>query len=237
MLGADIILTGTFSPTGDKWNVNLRLINTESGQIISAINLLDSIREFKEVEFREIQNITANFEDKRSTLEGWMFGERFENKLGKDGSQKVYISENEGASGSSSLLVLKYKLGTERIRKKESIRAEVTNLLKRDLTNYSGIQFSVKSSEDITFVFVVVDSQKNLSEFEAWFKTIPITTKWKNLKIPFRSLVVNKKHIRDRGTNGILSLDKIELIKWVVNENQVKKGSEGTLWIDEVSFY
>lgn len=38
LASADIILTGSFAKLGGKWNVNLRLVDVETGIIISAIN-------------------------------------------------------------------------------------------------------------------------------------------------------------------------------------------------------
>ena len=57
LLGADIILTGTLAPTGDEWNVNLRVINTETGLIAAALNKKGRLHELKPEAFREMRNI------------------------------------------------------------------------------------------------------------------------------------------------------------------------------------
>ena len=57
------------------------------------------------------------------------------------------------------------------------------------------------------------------------------------MQIPFNSLIIRKGKAKRHGTDQILDLKNIEKINWVVHEMSVPPGTEGTIWLDEVSFY
>lgn len=235
LLGADIILTGTFAATGEEWNVNLRLINTETGLITSAFNKKGSLHEIKTESYREIQNISANFEDE-SKLVGWFTGEVFNKHIGRKGYQRVYIDQNQGAKGTTKSLAMKFKLGTDKVAP-PVIHAKITNLLKRDLSNYSGIRFFMKADRNLTVSFQLGDSEEDSPQDEIWFRNVYIDKDWKEIRIPFSTLSVAKRRALKFGTNQILQVNYIERIDWVVHEYVVPRGTEGTIWLDEVAFY
>ncbi|MBW1740590.1 MAG: CIA30 family protein [Deltaproteobacteria bacterium] len=241
LLGADIILTGTLAATGEEWNVNLRLINTETGLITTAFNKRGSLHELKEASFRETRNIDGRFEDNASGLAGWIIGTQFDDKAGKGGYQKVYIDETQGANGTTKSLAMDFRLGSGKSRKlrkmRGGIRASIMNRLKRDLSHYSGIRFFIKANKDLTIRFLLADSQKNTVEEENWFHNILVTKDWQEVCIPFNSLSLQKVRGRRLRTNQILELNNIERIEWVVSERNVKRRTEGTIWLDEVTFY
>ena len=137
LLGADVILTGTLASTGEEWNINLRLINTESGLITSAFNKKGALHELKKESFREIKNIDGSFEDQTSVLAGWILGTEFSLRTGKGGYQKVYVDETQGANGTGRSLAMEFRLGTERFErfKNRAIHAKISNRLKRDLSS------------------------------------------------------------------------------------------------------
>jgi TolB-like protein len=235
LLGADVILTGTLAATGDDWNVNLRLINTETGLITSAFNRKGSLHEIRTESFREIGNIAGNFEDE-SKLVGWMIGERVNKETGRRGYQNVYIDQNQGANSTSKSLAMKFRLGTDKVVP-VGIHAKMHNRLKRDLSNYSGIKFFMKADRNLTVTFQLGDSEEDSPEEENWWRNVSVTTKWKEMHIPFNTLSVARRRAMKVGTNQVLQLNYIERIDWVVTEHFVPRGTEGTIWLDEVTFY
>lgn len=239
LLGADIILTGTLAPTGDEWNVNLRVVNTETGLIAAALNKKGRLHELKTEAFREMKNIDGNFEDKTSDMAGWILGEFRGGRTGVGGYMRTYIDETQGASGTQKSLAMDFKLGTKRVEKFKNLpmHAGITNRLKRDLANYSGIKFNIKADRDITVWFQVSDSQEGSDYEENWFRNISVTKDWKETRIPFNSLSIQKGRAQKQGTNQILQLNYIERINWVVHERSFGRGQEAKIWLDEVTFY
>ena len=57
------------------------------------------------------------------------------------------------------------------------------------------------------------------------------------MRIPFNSLALQLGLAQKLGTNQILESGNIIKIEWTVHEFGVGKGTEGTIWIDEVTFY
>jgi len=239
LLGADTILTGTLAATGEQWSVNLRLINTEAGLIIAAFNKKGPLHELKPEAFRGISNIAGSFEGKSPDLSEWFVGTRSKHKAGKGGYQKVYLDETQGAKGTSKSLAMDFKLGSKRTKKfkKKAIQAEIQNLLKRDLSRYSGIKFYVKATKDLTLQFWLHDSQTDSGELENWYSRILVTKDWKEIQIPFNTLSLQRGKSRTLVTNQILELQYTEKLRWVVHENNVKRGTQGTVWLDGVTFY
>lgn len=239
LLGADIILTGTLAAIGgEEWNANIRLINTETGLITAAFNKKGPL-ELKPESFRETRNIDGGFEQEISDMAGWLMGTRSNRETGKEGYQKIYIDEKQGAKGTKKSLAMDFKLGSERVAPftGHGIQAGIRNQLKRDLSRYSGVKFFIKASQDLTIMFVLNDIQKETDKEESWFGNISVTQDWKEMQIPFNSLVIRKGKAKRHGTDQILDLKNIERINWVVHEMSVPPGTEGTIWLDEVSFY
>lgn len=239
LLGAGILLTGTLAAVGgEEWNANIRLINTETGLITAAFNRKGSI-ELKPESFRETKNIDGSFEREISDMAGWVMGKKISREIGKDGYQKIYIDEKQGAKGTKKSLAMDFKLGSERIAPfaGHGIQAGIRNQLKRDLSRYSGVKFFMKASRDLTIMFVLNDIQKDTNQEESWFGNISVTQDWKEMQIPFNSLIIRKGKAKRLGTDQILDLRNIERMNWVVHEMSVPPGTEGTIWLDEVSFY
>jgi TolB-like protein len=237
LLGADLILTGTFADMGKSWNANLRLINTETGLIISAINKSGALNELKTSAYRERGNISGSFDNENADLPGWIVGQHFRKRVGKDGYTKIYIDNKQAAQSTSGSLAMDFRLGTERIIHERPILADLTNLMKRDLYQYNGIEFYIKGSKEWTVIFQLSEKPDNESKEESWFRTIIATPKWKKEKIAFNTMSLNKKKAKRLNTNQIFNLDAIESTSWLIIEKQTPRGSEGTIWIDEVSFY
>jgi TolB-like protein len=237
LLGADIILTGTLAATGETWNANLRVINTETGLIVRAINKTGSLHELKTEAYREISNVAETFDDSSSDYAGWIMGTQVKGRTGKGGYQKVYIDDKQGANRTNKSVAMEFKLGSERIKKRKKIQAQLRNRLKRDLSGYSGIKFYIKGTNDMTIRFHLTDMDKGSSLEENWVRNIPATKDWREVRIPFNSLSLQKGQAERLGTNQIMQLNYVEKIEWLVDERNVELGTKGTICLDEVTFY
>jgi len=237
LLGADLILTGTFMPTGEDWNANLRLLDTETGQIISAINMIGSLHELQTEAYRELKTIKGSFENPKDDIDGWQVGDKYGDVRGEDGYQKVFFTTEGCAAQSRRCLSLDYKLGTTVLVQNKPINIKIRNRLQRDVSEYEGISFFIKGSPEITVRFDMADSQADNSAEENWVKDLIITSEWQKISIPFRSLSLHKKKATKKKTNQILDLGRIEKIDWIVSSRSVAKGTVGSIKLDEVTFY
>lgn len=152
------------------------------------------------------------------------------------GFSKIILNRTHGANGTKVSISMQYKLGKKTIKNLQSI-AIIKNQLKRNLSKYSGIVFYIKSTEDILILFGMEDHEKNIKKEERWNRNIFVTRDWEKKRIPFKSLTLNRHRAERLKTNQILSLKQIESIYWVVHENNVKPGTKGKIWLDEISFY
>ena len=69
------------------------------------------------------------------------------------------------------------------------------------------------------------------------FANILLTRDWKEMRIPFDTLSLNPSVARMRKTNQFLELQYAEQLHWLVHEGFVKRGTQATVWLDEVTFY
>ncbi len=116
LLGAELILTGTLAATGDEWNVNLRLVNTEMGLVIAAIHKMGPLHELKAESFRATKNIEGSFESGGPQLAGWTMVTMRGDRMGVGGYKRIYIDKNEGANGSRQSMAMAFKLGSKGLR-------------------------------------------------------------------------------------------------------------------------
>ncbi len=119
IVGADFILTGTLAPIREEWNVNLRLINTETGLITAAINRVGTLYELNAEVYKEYTNISENFENGYSNLSGWITGKKVNGRAGKGGYQYIYIDDTNGANNTKKSLAGGFRLDSNRTRNYE----------------------------------------------------------------------------------------------------------------------
>jgi len=238
LLGADIILTGTLAAVGEEWNVNLRLVNTETGLIIAAIHRKGPLEELKTEAYREMKQIEGSFESEEPDLQGWFLGKAIGGRTGQGGSQTVYIDKREGANGTKRSLALKFKLGSKEDPRARArvIHAHLNNRLQRDLSRYQGIKFFIRASEEMTVMFVLMVARKG-SEVIHWLRPIPVGTEWRRVQIPFVSLSLGSDRFEKPQSGQVLDTKFVENIEWLADSRHIPLGTEGTIWLDEVSFY
>ena len=227
LVAADIILTGSFAKQGNKWNINLRLVDVTTGIIISAINEKISGDQFRPKQAVDNSNITENFEDEELSL-GWIG-----NILNKKGSKsKGSIDKTQGANGTSSSFKIDYFL------KKQESAAVLVNRRLRDASQYSGIKFFAKAQKDTTLAVNVHDKNYDDAYVNRWKSVITVNENWKEYKIPFNRLILGKGHARSNpGGDSSFDLDSIENIAIAIGGKANNQNEHILFWIDEISFY
>lgn len=238
LLGAEIILTGTLAATGEQWNVNLRLVNTETGLVMAAIHKMGPIHELKAEYFREIKNIEGSFEGGDPVAQGWFMGDIRGQRRGKEGYQRIYIDTKEGANGTKQSLAMAFKLGPEKIPqfKNLGMLAFLRNHLRRDLAGFTGIKFFIKAKDELTARFhIVVLGEKG--EQKIWSTALNVTRDWKEFRIPFKALKEGQSSKGEKTTSQAMELKDVKQIQWVVSDLSLPPGTETIIWLDEVSFY
>ena len=241
LLGAEIILTGTLAAAGEQWNVNLRLVNTETGLITAAIHQLGPLHEFKSETLREYGNIEGSFESGNPTEAGWRIGRTVEGWTGVGGYQRIYLDSKEGAKGTKQSLALAFKLGSQRTPEWQNvwIHAFLRNQISRELAGFKGIKFFIKGSDDFSLHLDMRLTSKGQKESVTWnWNTLfPVTKEWKEIRIPFSSLRPGRGPRAQKQQEPPFDLKNVQFVQWVANELEVPKGTEGVVWLDEVSFY
>ena len=112
--------------------------------------------------------------------------------------------------------------------------------MKRDLGKYTGIKFFIKGSENFTLRFHLTIMDKNLNEEVNWRRTVVATKEWREIRFPFTSLSARGVKSPQSGRTQVidnLDLRNVEKIEWLADERHMKPGSNGTIWLDEISFY
>lgn len=110
----------------------------------------------------------------------------------------------------------------------------IVNEQNRDLTNRSGLVFSIKGDAVYRIWLQVRDfnSASADDKLEYWFASVRTSTDWRRVAIPFARLrSINKN------TDGRLDLDKVRALVFVIDRGAEKPGSQGRIWIDDVGVY
>jgi len=243
--GAEIILTGTLAASGDQWNINLRLVNTETGLVIAAIHKMGPLHELKAESFRESKNIDGGFESADPLEAGWVLGGVKGSFTGLEGHQRIYLDKKEAANGTNQSLAMAFKLGSQRTPQLQgyAIRAHFRNQIHRDLSGFTGVKFFAKGSNDFKLQLRFYITSKSEKEKEAvswgWRVGFPVTKEWREIRIPFNSLMPGRGAAKGEKRKVFRAVDMkyVEWIDWLVHEGDVGKGAEGVIWLDEVSFY
>jgi TolB-like protein len=227
LAAADIILTGSFAKIGASWKVNLRLVDVETGIIISAINDKIDADEFRPKQHKDSSNLTEDFEDESLAI-GWM-----NNVFNKRGSKsKGMIDKTTGANGTTSSYKIDY------LFKKEESATGLVNKRQRDISKYRGIKFYAKASSYTTIAVNVHDQNYDDAEVNRWNSLVSVGSSWKEYKVSFDRLSLAKNFARKNpGGDGTFDRDNIESIVFGLSGKGNVQNKEVSLWIDEISFY
>jgi hypothetical protein len=184
-------------------------------------------------------NIAILFKDTIANSADWNLGERHGQRAGKGGFENIFIDTNGGANGTQASIIIDYKLGLKRESQlqKKMILAKIRNRNRLDCTKFEGIEFFIKSAPEARVQFLISDVQKGIRDFEHWYVNLKVKDRWKFFRIPFASLLLNKRVAEYYDTNKILELDKVRKIDWIINEKHNPNGASGKIWVDEIRFY
>jgi hypothetical protein len=187
----------------------------------------------------EKTNIAILFKDTFANSEHWNLGSRQGQRTGKGGFEHISIDPNDGANATQESIVMKYKLGFKREPqfKKKVIMAKIRNVNRLDCREFEGIEFYIKGTPDVRVQFLISDVQKGFRDFEHWYFNLKANDRWKFYRIPFASLLLNRRMAEYYDTNKILELDKVYKIDWIINAKQNPKGASGKIWVDEIRLY
>ncbi|MGZ3578732.1 MAG: FlgO family outer membrane protein [Syntrophales bacterium] len=232
LMFADLILTGTLAEMGDKYDINLRLLNVRTGQAIAAINVSSPL--FKPVEMRDASDWNEDFE---ATLidRSWAVGPR-----GK-GEGFVKVDGKTGVDNSKKSLRMDY---TFDLSKKERLCPGIRNNKKRDLSLFRGIEFYVKGTHSITgYLNIDISDRDDHAVRNRWFTRYEITDDWQLVKIPFDQLSYTRSEglIKIEGFKPgrqVLDMTHVEtLIFGTCNDMVSEEAKKGSMWIDNIRFY
>jgi len=225
---ADIILTGTLSEVSNNYDINLRLLNVQTGQAISAFYVHSPL--FKISDMRDSSEWNEDFETAATNF-SWQIGPTV--KVG-------YVSTDKttGAEASNNSLKLDYDF--RGLKSKTEVAPGMINSKKRDVSLFTGVEFYVKSTEPIFgFINVDISDRDDPKVRDRWVAVYEIEKDWKKVKIPFDQLyVLRSKNIGYTPGKQILDLSHIEKIAWGTSNILVRgKNEKGSMWIDKIRFY
>jgi curli biogenesis system outer membrane secretion channel CsgG len=230
LMFADLILTGTLAEIGDKYDINLRLLNVRTGHAVAAIHVSSPL--FKPVEMRDSSDGNEDFEGMPVDY-SWASGPN-----GKDGF--VRVDGETGAENSTKSIRMDY---TFDLRKKERSCPMIKNNKKRDLSLFKGIEFYVKGIHAITgYLNFDISDRDDPGARNRWFARYEITDRWRTINIPFDQLSYIRSDQLIKGgykpAKQVLDMSHVEAIifgtcNYLVSE-ETKKGA---IWIDKIRFY
>ena len=227
LLQADVILTGTFADLGGYWNVNMRLINVNTGLVTAAFEEKASFAEIKPEAVRDADNLSESFDGELKV--GWVIGEwqRF------GAYRAIEIDRDTSARDSAASLKMSFRLN------RQGGRAPIINNRKRDLSLYSGIEFYAKADQPLAAFFLIMDTNPDANDkHDRWYSLFEVGTKWNRYQIAFEDMSMVHTYARKfPGGDGVLRLHTVETFEIGVSAFQNEIGTTGILWIDEVRFY
>lgn len=231
---ADLILTGTLADMQNEWDINLRLLNTRTGQAIAAIAMKTKL--FKPAELRDSGPWNEDFEAARLDP-SWMAGYR---KIGQGNAYfEVSKETGGGAGGSTNCLRMDFNFGNQR-----GIVAAVGNRKKRDLSLYNGVEFYARATGNMSAHFNMDSSSPdNPNQMDRWNGAFQVGTEWQKIRIPFESLVIARPWIKQGAArqgavpgDQTMRLNRIEGVVFIIGSD-INRETEGSIWIDKISFY
>jgi len=232
LLFADLILTGTLAETHGEWDINLRLLNTRTGQAMSAIALKTTL--FKPSEIRDAGPLAEDFETSQVDP-SWI--------LRRAGRKAFFHSTQDrsvGAEGSKRSIRLDFKL----LEGEEPVHAAVENRKKRDLSLFDGVEFYAKATDSFhAYVSILTSQPDDPNKMDMWTGTFQVDKEWEKVRVPFNTLVVGRQWIRKGAQrygaklgDQVIRLNRVESFFIGLNV-MMNSDASGALWVDKIRFY
>lgn len=230
LMFADLILTGTLAELGDKYDINLRLLNVRTGQAIAAINSLGPL--YSPGEARDSSAWNEDFET-FITDRSWIVG-----PWGTQGICFISVDRKTGANGSGSSLKMDFNF-----KGVSEYFCHFQNNKKRDLSLYKGIEFYARATQPMFgLVNIDISDRDDPNRRDRWQARFEIGAEWNIVRITFDEFyVLQKKWIERSGFlpgKQVKDMARVEAIFIAATDRYLsKKGEAGALWIDKVRFY
>ena len=146
--------------------------------------------------------------------------------------KKGLIDRTSRAQDSSASLRFKFTLASPKDAK-AMVWCAIGERRERNLTEYDRIQFWVKSDRVYRVLFQLRehDSSGGKEKLEAWGRTFKTYPHWELREIRLEDL-----YLLTEGTNGIMEPNRVKGFFFIVNQQNTRPGTEGTIWFDDISF-
>jgi hypothetical protein len=156
-------------------------------------------------------------------------------EIGHDSSSSVTppLLDPHGGPDGKAAARLRFRLGAPAPGHPHTFGA-IADRTPRDLAGRTGLVFSIKGDGVYRIRLEVRDENPASADegTEWWFASVKTSPEWRRVAVPFARL----RSINPR-TDGRLDLDKVRAIVFVVDRGEVKVGTEGTIWIDDLGVY
>lgn len=235
LLIADLILTGTLSENMGEWDINLRLVNVRTGQAMSAVAMKTAL--FKASELRDAGPWNEDFES-ASTDPSWKIAYKKRKQTGE--YARGGVDRRSGADDSKNSLRMDFKFTDS----DQPFFAFVENSKKRNLTLYTGVEFSVRGSEKLYGqINLLTSSPENANKIDNWFGSFEIDNQWRKCRVPFDKMVLARQWIKQGAAkygalpgDQVMRLHRVEAVE-IGLFSPSNPTTEGTIWIDNIRFY
>jgi len=233
LLFADLILTGTLAEMRGEWDINLRLLNTRTGQAVSAIALKTTL--FKASEIRDSGQLQEDFEAFHVDP-SWPLM-----RVGRTAYFNSTQDSATGAEGSKKSLRIDFNLIDGQMPR----MARIENRKKRDLSLYDGIEFYAKGTDRFHGYAVIFTSQPDdPNKIDAWTGFFQIPGDWGKVRVPFDKMTVGRQWIREGSSfygakpgDQVMRLDRVEFFQIGIDQKMNGGDVLGTIWVDKIRFY
>jgi hypothetical protein len=187
---------------------------------VAALKESASSKEFKSEAVRDPSYINID----PDYYNGWQYGYK---EYPNGTKRRVFFDNTSALESSKGSIGNEYLIGSTHV-------APIENVMARDWSSYSGIEFYVKSDHDEVLRFCIFDSnKKDDPTLDEWQASYSAGTDWKKIRIHFNNMSLNRKTKGDR----VLSLGLVEIFKFYASPNFTKPGTTGTFWISEIKLF
>lgn len=232
LLLADLLMGGTLANMGGDWEINVRMINVQTGQTASAVSMRMPLTA---EQLRDAGPMNETFAE--NTLDAsWVLGPH--GVKSREHACSVSLDATQGPHGPGTSLRMGYDFTVAQV----NTRCMAFTRKKRDLSLYAGVEFYVKGAGT-----GVVNIQTSLPgeplRVDAWQGTFRATEEWRKVRIPFTDFVVGRAWIKESASRGLMPGDQIfrpshvEQVAIIINSSLNTAGARGTLNVAQVGFY
>ena len=151
-----------------------------------------------------------------------------------DGSTTLdaqFIDPEAGPDGSPAARIA-FRLGAPSVEHPSPF-ASLGSYEPRNLARSNGLVFAVRSDDTYRFWVQVRDRNAAGPEgTETWSASVKTSDTWQNVTVPFDRLRAVEPF-----SDGILDLDEVEAIVFLVDFGAVPPETDGVIWIDDLGVY